>query len=99
METIALILIAIFGALFTFIIGQKLAGKPAQETSDHNADAMTGLKAQLELLAQQASTSQAQMAEQMRNQEAMLSKRLEEQLGSMSERMSQNLQKTNAKHT
>ena len=93
METIALILIAIFGALFAFIIGQKLAGKPAQETSVHNADAMTGLKAQLELLAQQASTSQAQMAEQMRNQEAMLSKRLEEQLGSMSERMSQNLQK------
>ena len=95
MEYILVLIIAILTGLVAFLWGQsrKAVDDGAQTHSDSQAQAMTGLQAQLELLASQAAASQAQMADQMRLQESQLSKRLEEQLGAMSERMSQNLQK------
>ena len=95
MEYILVLIIAILTGLVAFLWGQrrKAVHDGAQTHSDSQAQAMTGLQAQLELLASQAAASQAQMADQMRLQESQLSKRLEEQLGAMSERMSQNLQK------
>ena len=74
MEYLAFILLAILLAVFAFFMGQRRHGTTDNAPqNDANVAAMTGLKAQLELLAQQATTSQAQMAEQMRTQEAMLS--------------------------
>ena len=85
-----LVILAMAGAYFIGRKGHAGTASPVPHVPD---EAVTSLKAQLEMLAQQSAASQSQMAEQLRNQEAMLSKRLEHQLGSMSERLSQNLHK------
>ena len=88
------ILVVGFGA---YVFGQRQKSQGGASAAGTDA-ALTGLKAQLELIAQQSTLSQTQMAEQLRSQEALLSKRLEEQLGTMSERMNHNLQ-TQTKNT
>ena len=94
MDYILFLLILILVCIAAYLWGQRGGhARSAHILDDSQGQAMTALQAQLELLANQAATSQAQMAEQLRQQEAQLSKRLQEQLGSMSERMSQNLQK------
>ncbi len=87
-----IIIIALLAIGLAFVIGRKAGGTQKSE-ADRPDEALTGLKAQLELLAQQSAINQTQMADQMRNQEALLSKRLEDSLGNMSERLSQNLTK------
>lgn len=94
MDYILFLLILILAAIVAYLWGQKRSHAPRTQPSDEPQNqALTSLQAQLEMLATQAATSQAQMAEQLRQQEAQLSKSLQDQLGSMSERMSQNLQK------
>ena len=63
------------------------------EPSQSASDEMISLKAQLEVLAQQAASSQAQMSDHMRQQEVYLAKQLDEKLGTMGQRMSETLQK------
>ena len=94
-DIILIILLLIIACLITFLITKKGGAKLASDATQtaQTDESFTGLKAQLEMLAQQSAASQSQMAEQLRNQEAHLSKRLDAQLGSMSERLSQNLQK------
>ena len=92
LEIMLIIIIALLAIGLAFVIGRK-AGGTQKSAADRPDEALTGLKAQLELLAQQSAINQTQMADQMRNQEALLSKRLEDSLGNMSERLSQNLTK------
>ncbi|MGC6531301.1 MAG: DNA recombination protein RmuC [Candidatus Puniceispirillaceae bacterium] len=103
-DSILLFLVFIPLAIGVFWAGQKWAGgraAPLADTHapDHLAEGVVSLKAQLELLAQQTATSQAEMAKQLREQDMLLSKRLEQSLGHLSERMTQNLaQQTQSTH-